>query len=136
MFSYIKALIRRRQGSIVAIGGTFDHVHILVKIRPTNFLPYFLRDIKAVSSKFINKINDERFLFRWQRGYGAYVVGPQYIDVITNYINNQEEHHKTMDIKDEVELMMGLGHTPWQEKPAQPERATRPKGRIPQGFIP
>ena len=40
--------------------------------------------------------------FYWQDGYVIFSVYPSEINVVVNYIKNQEEHHKNKIFQDEV----------------------------------
>jgi len=39
--------------------------------------------------------------FAWQRGYGAFSVGPSDLDALRDYIDTQEEHHRTVTFQEE-----------------------------------
>src|SRR5215204_5044754 len=56
-----------------AIGGTNDHVHILVGLRATHRLADVIKDIKTASSPWIHTEIKNK-LFAWQTGYGAFTV--------------------------------------------------------------
>lgn len=60
-----------------------------------------MRDIKAITSKFINEKQWLPGSFRWQEGYGAFSYGHSQIDDIVKYVNGQEDHHKTVSFRDE-----------------------------------
>ena len=78
-----------------------DHTHILVGMKPDISISDFTRDIKAISSKFIN---DNRFVkgkFNWQVGFGAFSYSKSQIDSVVKYILNQEQHHKRKSFKEE-----------------------------------
>lgn len=78
-----------------------DHVHIFVGFKPVMSISDLVREIKAVSSKFIN---DKRWIkgkFNWQEGYGAFSHSHSQIDSVVKYIRNQKEHHVAKSFKDE-----------------------------------
>ena len=60
-----------------------------------------VRDIKSVSSKFINEQKLMRFHFNWQDGYGAFTCSHSQITSLSNYIKKQPEHHKKRTFKEE-----------------------------------
>ena len=65
-----------------------------------------LEELKSYSSKWI-KAKDESFKnFYWQEGYGAFSVNPSQIDVVTEYIANQKEHHKNKTFQDEYRAFL------------------------------
>jgi hypothetical protein len=60
-----------------------------------------VRDIKSVSSKFINEQKMIRFHFSWQDGYGAFTCSHSQITSVANYIKKQPEHHTKHSFRDE-----------------------------------
>ena len=100
LHSYIGGAIKRAGGRPIAIGGTADHVHLLIGLKATHRLGDFLREIKAASSKWVG---DELEVpdFAWQSGYGATSVSAPVLPIISRYIANQEEHHRRRSFKEE-----------------------------------
>src|SRR5258708_18421135 len=70
------------------IGGTPDHVHLLIGIRATHRLSDVMRDIKHSSSNWVHETIGLRD-FGWQDGYGAFSVAPSQRETVKAYINNQ-----------------------------------------------
>ena len=83
------------------IGGPEDHVHILFRMSKVIDIAKFIREVKRESSKWIKTIGHELGTFRWQSGYGAFSVSLAHIDGLTQYIRNQEAHHKEESFQDE-----------------------------------
>jgi REP element-mobilizing transposase RayT len=79
-----------------------DHVHILIGLKPNKALSDLVRDIKANSSRFINEKAWINGKFEWQTDleHSPTAIHTQLTNVI-NYIQNQEEHHKTKTFKEE-----------------------------------
>jgi REP element-mobilizing transposase RayT len=88
----------------VQIGGFDDHVHLLLGLKPTNAIADLVREIKKASTHWV----EDSFArtFRWQDGYGAFTVNARDIPVLTRYIQNQEEHHKTRTFQEEYLAML------------------------------
>ncbi|MCF7793855.1 MAG: IS200/IS605 family transposase [Candidatus Cloacimonetes bacterium] len=85
------------------IGGTEDHIHILIYVPPKIAVSKAVGLLKGSSSYFINqKLKGEDVLY-WQRGYGVTTVCKENFDRICNYIKRQKEHHKNNDIWEEFE---------------------------------
>ena len=82
------------------IGGMDDHVHLLVGLRATHRLADVLKDLKSSSSKWVHE-ELKKPLFSWQEGYGAFTVSASQIEVVKNYIANQEEHHRKKTFQEE-----------------------------------
>lgn len=84
----------------LAIGGTHDHVHLLIGFRATHCIADIVKDIKVASSKWVySKIGDR--MFGWQGGYGAFTISPLQIEKVSHHIANQMEHHKAKSIQEE-----------------------------------
>jgi len=83
-----------------------EHIHLLIDL-PTNMtIEQVIHLYKGSSSNWINKNNFMRGRFWWGRGYGAFSVSQSGVGSVTNYINNQEAHHKVKSFKEEYEELM------------------------------
>ena len=76
-----------------------EHVHGLINLPSDICLADFMQKVKGESSYWLNQEAKQfRILlegkFAWQRGYGAYSVSASQLNVIKNYIRNQDSHHK------------------------------------------
>jgi putative transposase len=103
-YEYIGGTVRGLGGIALAINGMEDHIHLLVKLKPTILFPDFLRDLKSNTSKWA-KVNGVQ-TFSWQRRYGAFTVSESQFNIVRNYIKNQEQHHKRFDFKTEFETLL------------------------------
>jgi putative transposase len=83
---------------LLAIGGTTDHVHILVSVPSTRAVSDVIRELKCNSSLRIRKWNR---LFAWQDGYGSMSVSPSAIVAVQRYIEHQAEHHASRSFEEE-----------------------------------
>lgn len=81
-----------------AIGGTSNHVHVLLDLPSTRTIADVLRELKANSSARIRKSIPK---FAWQDGYGAISVSPSAVRNVISYINHQQEHHSRHSFEDE-----------------------------------
>ena len=50
LHAYMGGIVRGMEGAPLAVGGIDDHVHLLVGLKTSHRLDYFLRDLKADSS--------------------------------------------------------------------------------------
>jgi putative transposase len=92
-----------------AIGGTHDHVHLLVGFRATHQLADVVKDIKVASSKWVHEEFGHK-MFAWQGGYAAITVSPSQRETVKGYIERQMKHHRVRSARDEyVELLDGAG---------------------------
>jgi hypothetical protein len=109
LHAYLGGIVKGLEGVPLAIGGIEDHVHLLVGLRSSHRLDYFLRDLKANSSEWVHKDIGKR-IFAWQKGYGAFSVSPSNIEAVKKYILTQEEHHRHRTFQGEyIELLKASG---------------------------
>jgi len=101
LYKYITGIVANEDQKLIAINGMPDHIHILIGIKPNKALSDLVRDIKANSSRFINEKRWINGKFEWQSGFGAFTYSHSHLANVINYIQNQEEHHKTKTFKEE-----------------------------------
>ena len=101
LHKYITGIITRQEQKLLAIHCMPDHMHILVRQKPSMALSDLVREIKTGAT---NHINENRWVagrFAWQEGFGAFSYShPQLMDVI-RYIQNQEQHHAKKGFREE-----------------------------------
>ena len=67
LYSYITKKCRQQNGLLLQIGGTPNHIHLLVKLLPAINIGQFVKNIKGSSSYYIaQNIRPDSF-FKWQR---------------------------------------------------------------------
>ena len=116
LYKYICGIVNGKKEKVYAIGGVSDHIHILISIKPSSIISDLVRDIKCNSSKWINERQYVNGKFQWQEGFGAFSYTHWHLDIIINYINNQEEHHKKKSFKNEYLEFLDKFHIEYDEK--------------------
>ena len=101
LHKYITGIIDNKQQTAIQINSMPDHIHILVGITPNIAISDLVRDIKANSSKFINKKRWGMGRFEWQTGFAAFSYAHSQLDVVARYIKNQEKHHSRQTFREE-----------------------------------
>lgn len=116
LYDYLGGSVRRQGGIALAINGTADHVHLLVKLKPDKALSAVLRDLKANASGWMHEIFPTLKDFSWQRGYSAFSVSVSQVDKVRNYIANQEAHHSKRSFRDEFIALLVANKVEFEEK--------------------
>ena len=93
-----------------------DHVHILVGITPDVAISDLVRDIKANSSKWINKKRWVLGRFEWQTGFAAFSYTHSQLGAVVRYIKNQEAHHRRRTFKEEYLEFLRRYDVPYNPK--------------------
>src|SRR5437899_11171893 len=88
-------------GEALRVGGVADHVHILTTQPRTLSQAQMIEGVKKPSSKWIKALEVRYRGFFWQLGYGAFSVIPSQLDAVLQYVETQEEHHRTLTFQDE-----------------------------------
>ncbi|MEK6675830.1 MAG: IS200/IS605 family transposase [Planctomycetota bacterium] len=101
LWAYLGGIARENEMKALAVGGTEDHVHMLVSLPSTLSVAKGIQLIKGGSSKWIHDTFPEHRAFAWQEGYGAFSVGVSGIDDTCAYINAQREHHRVRTFEEE-----------------------------------
>lgn len=65
-----------------------------------------LEIVKKDSSKFAKTLSGVPQDFNWQAGYGLFGVCHSHFDAVRNYVETQEEHHRTVSFQDEFRALM------------------------------
>jgi len=98
------------------INGVEDHVHCLFTLKPAISLSELMKTVKAKSSKYINDNQLTKSKFSWQEGYGAFSYSQSQIDAVYKYIENQKEHHKKQNFKDEYLNFLNKFNIQYEQK--------------------
>lgn len=108
LWGYIVGIGRNHQLSIPAVGGTEDHLHILLELPGNTPLSKAVQLIKSNSSKWLNETQSNTF--GWQEGYAAFSVSASNVEAVARYIDNQREHHRKQTFEEEfLELLRKHG---------------------------
>lgn len=100
LHAFLGGAVRTIGGIPETVGGTDDHVHLLVGLRATHQLADVLREIKHSSSQWVHEEIDVK-AFAWQEGYGAFTVSVSHVPQVKRYIAQQAEHHRRRSFQEE-----------------------------------
>ncbi len=110
LYPFIGGIVRDLRCTLLAINGTSDHVHLLVRYRADLSHSELLRHVKGRSSKWINDTFPQFGRFAWQEGYGGFTVSKSATAAVREYIAGQKEHHREQDFESEfLELLRRHG---------------------------
>jgi len=105
LHEYLGGTISGLGGFPLGVGGTIDHVHLFLGLKPSRCLADVIRELKKSSSAWVHdKI--KLSAFAWQEGYATFTVGAPSRPAIQEYIANQEEHHHKKSFRQELEEML------------------------------
>ena len=99
MWAYVAGICKKHEIFVHCIGGSDDHIHLLIQVPPALSLAKAVLAIKSNSSRWASEQGKE---FAWQEGYAAFSVSSSNVAVVIRYIRNQEAHHRKMDFHAEL----------------------------------
>jgi len=112
LYRYIWGIIKNKGCVLYRINGMEDHIHMLCDLHPTVPLADLIKAIKGSSGKWIKACG----LFPKFRGWGIKYCALTYAykqkEVITNYIKNQQKHHRNESFQQEIQRL-------WKEQNIQ-----------------
>ena len=103
LWNYLAGIARNHRIMALEVGGTDNHVHLLMALPPDIALCDVVRLLKTNSSRFMRETSR---LFAWQVGYGAFSVSPSQVARVRRYIANQAAHHGKQTYDEEFAALM------------------------------
>jgi REP element-mobilizing transposase RayT len=104
LWAYMAGIAENHGMHALKIGGTDDHVHLLINLGGELGIIKAVQLIKSNSSRWMNEHPGPRF--EWQAGYFACSVSRSQVAKVTQYIANQKEHHRKIDSEDEFRVLL------------------------------
>ena len=114
LHAYLGGAIKHMGGAPEAVGGTDDHVHLLVGLKATHRLADTVREVKQSSSRWMHTTARVRE-FGWQDGYGAFTVSASKLETVKRYIARQEQHHRRRSFQEEYRELLDLSGIAYDE---------------------
>jgi putative transposase len=99
LWSFIGGIARKNGFRTLIVGGTEDHVHVLLSLPATIPLAKAVQLLKGSSSRWMNETHAGGF--SWQEGYGVFTVGAPQKPRTIDYIKRQAEHHRKRSFEEE-----------------------------------
>ena len=116
LFGYISGICTNLESPALQIGGVEDHIHVLFILSKKKALIKWVEEVKKSSSKWMKTRGTAFQNFYWQDGYGAFSVNPKEVNVVKQYIANQEEHHNAKTFQDEYRAFLKQYNVPYDER--------------------
>lgn len=100
LFDLIRSKAYGLDGTVHALNGDVNHVHLVASIPPKISVAHFVGQVKGVSSARYNaevRANLES-RFYWQDGYGIFSFDQKRLPYVVEYVRRQKEHHRNNQI--------------------------------------
>lgn len=103
LFAHIKENGKSKNIHVDFVNGYVDHVHILVSLNAEQTVAKVAQLLKGESSCWANKNNLFQTKLAWQDGYFAVGIGESGVNIVREYIKNQEAHHQKKSFPEEYD---------------------------------
>jgi putative transposase len=94
VWNHIRENAKKKGIFVDFVNGYSEHCHCLVSLGIDQTIQKVMQLIKGESSYWINKNGLTNEKFDWQDEYFAVSVSESMINIVREYIKNQEEHHQ------------------------------------------
>jgi putative transposase len=116
VWAYMAGVARENGMVAIDIGGVADHVHALLHVPATLAIAKAVQLMKGASSHWTKATFPGIPRFAWQDGYGAFSVSESQVDAVREYIQNQEEHHRTTTFAEEYRSLLRRHNVAFDER--------------------
>jgi putative transposase len=103
VWQHIRENAKKKDLFIDFVNGHAEHYHCLVSLGVDQTISKVMQLIKEESAFWFNKQGLTKQKLEWQDEYFAVSVSESQIDMVRNYIKNQEEHHKHKTFQQEYD---------------------------------
>ncbi len=116
IWAYLGGIARENAMKAMMIGGTENHVHLLLGIPPTLAVSKAVQWVKGGSSAWIKENCPGMRGFAWQDGYGAFTVSKSHVAEVSEYIRTQPEHHRVKTFEAEYKALLDRHEIQYDER--------------------
>jgi REP element-mobilizing transposase RayT len=100
---HIREYAKSKSIYLLNVNGWLDHLHCLISMSSDQNIATVMGLIKGESSFWAHKNLNFTEKFGWQDDYFAVSIGESRLQILNNYIDNQEEHHEKKTFQQEYE---------------------------------
>jgi len=104
IYGCIREQCEMLNAKLIAIGGTDNHLHTLVRIPSTVAVAALVKQMKGASSHLVNHELGVSDAFKWQGAYAAFSVSKSLGPAVRSYILRQAEHHREGTTEKDLEI--------------------------------
>ncbi|MDA7881368.1 IS200/IS605 family transposase [Akkermansiaceae bacterium] len=115
LHSYLGGCAKSNGCNPIQIGGVEDHVHLLTTLSRTITMSEFVKEIKRNTTIWAKEEYGQSE-FSWQAGYGCFSVSESKMQAVSEYIENQERHHREITFQDEYRELLRRHGERWDER--------------------
>lgn len=113
--TYLSAVSKSKGMRLVALGGTENHLHILLALPAKLSLESAILPLKQSSTTWLRQNFEALRSFSWSTGYAAFSISRSQLDSTLLYIQNQEQYHWKKSFQEEYKDFLNYHHLPFND---------------------
>jgi putative transposase len=91
LYGLFAEVVERRGGRLSGIGGIPNHVHLLVRLPPSEPIGDLVCSLKSESLRWASGRKEDRL--RWEEGYGVFSVSKAQTPTVLDLLEQQDQRH-------------------------------------------
>jgi putative transposase len=91
---------------LICVGGSEEHIHILVGFKPTISFDGYAKAVQSAAAAWIAAEAVFPQFAGWHEDYAAFSVSAEDIDAVSDYIKADGERHRTVPFLDEYKQLL------------------------------
>ena len=103
VYEFAKNVCIENEIKLYEIGGTDNHIHLLVALSTKFNIHTMANLLKDSSSNFVMNNLKKSNTYIWKDGFGYFNVSSQHLSFVSTYIKKQVQHHKMEFVFPELE---------------------------------
>lgn len=116
LYPYIHGILENKGSKLITANGTSNHIHLLFSLGKPLGYSSLIGEIKRSTSIWIKEKGTDFRDFYWQEGYGIFSIYQREVNVVSEYIRRQKEHHKEHDFKTEFRGLLNAYEVEYDER--------------------
>lgn len=116
LVSYLSAIAKSRGTRLITLGGTENHVHLLLAIPARLSIESAVLPLKEASQTWLRQHFDNCKGFTWQKGFAAYSISRSQLESTMRFIQNHQQHHLHKSFREEYIEFLRYHHIPFREE--------------------
>lgn len=115
LLGYLSAVAKGKGMKLVALGGTENHVHLLLALPSKISVESAILPLKQSSTIWLRQHFEAIRSFSWATGFAAFSISRSQLDSTLLYIQNQEQYHWRKSFMEEYKDFLNYHHLPYNE---------------------
>ena len=113
--SYLSAVAKSKGTTLVALGGTENHIHFVLALPTKLSVESAILPLKQSSTTWLRQNYELLRSFSWSTGFAAFSISRSQLDSTLLYIQNQEQFHWKKSFQEEYLEFLNFHHLPFKE---------------------